>query len=89
MLLALGLSMLLYGLSTGDQKPEEDFPAPPRHIALGVSFTERERLDEETKQKRIRRKVEQQRKAAEQPPPRSITLLAWLKKQIMEVTDVR
>jgi hypothetical protein len=87
MLLALGLSMLLYGLSSPDSKPEEDFPGPERHIALGISFSERERLDEERAQKR--RGVEQQRKAAEQPPPRSITLLEWLKKQIMEVTDVR
>ena len=47
------------------RNPENPPPTPPRHIPLGVAFSERERIDAKRAQK-IQRRVEQQKQAATQ-----------------------
>jgi hypothetical protein len=87
MLLVLGLSMLVYGLSAEDEQPEENLSVPRRHIALGMSFTERERID--GKRRRKRHEAEQRKEAALRKNKGTKTFRKWFEKLIMEIRNVQ
>jgi hypothetical protein len=87
MLLVLGLSMLLYGLSADDNQMKENPSVPRRHIALGVSFSERERIDGE--KERMRNEAKQRQEAALKKDNRAKTFCKWLEELFTEVRNVR
>jgi len=79
--------MLLYGLSAEDEQPEENLSVPRKHIALGVSFTERERIDGERKRKR--HEAEQREEAPLRKNEGTKTFRKWLEELFTEVKNVR